>query len=181
MRTRLAITFFALAAFLMNPTTAFAHATVVSSNPTAGGLTSFMPDRIQITFTEDLLQLEGKQVNSMSLSYMKHSDLGLAVPLTDVKVEGSTLSAAVPPGQHETGNYNVSYSIVAADGHKLNGSFLFTLKSFGSTLQSATSSAAPVPTDEDGTGVLPLPIVGAIAIALRVGLFVAFGRRNRAK
>jgi len=168
-------------ALLLVPVYANAHANVVSSIPTAGGSTSFMPDRIQITFTENLLQLEGKKVNSIALSYMKHSDLGLAVPLTDVKVEGSTLSAEVSAGQYETGNYNVSYSIVSADGHKLDGSFLFTLKSFGSTFQSATPSATPVPTNGGGDGVLPLPIVGAIAIAVIVGLFVAFSRRNRSK
>ena len=178
MRKLLVITF-ALTALFINPTSAIAHANVVSSIPTAGGSTSFMPDRIQITFTENLLQLEGKKVNSISLSYMKHSDLGLAVPLTDVKVEGTTLSAAVSAGQYETGNYNVSYSIVSADGHKLDGSFLFTLKSFGSTLQSAAPSATPVSSDEDGDGVLPLPIVGAIAIVVILGGFFALRARNR--
>ena len=180
MSKRLSFLFFALfATAIIFPSAAVAHAGLVTANPAANSSASFMPEEIKLTFTEPLMQIEGKSVNSISLSYMKHPDLGFGISLGEMKVDGSTLSATIPADQFETGKYVVSYTIVSADGHKLSDSYSFTLKSFGSTLQPATPAATPAPSDEDGNGVLPLPIAGAIVIVVILGGYLALRARNR--
>ena len=168
MNKRLSSLFFALlATAIITPTSAFAHAGLVSSTPAANSDVKVMPNEISLTFTEDLLVLGDKDVNSISLNLMD----GPEVTLTDIKVDGAVLSATVPVGEYESGRYEVFYKIVSADGHKLSDSYSFSLNA-------PTPLIAPTPTDE-GDGVLPLPIVGAIAIVVMLGGFFALRARNR--
>ena len=171
MRNRLSILFFALATLLINPTSAFAHAGLVFANPAANAEVTIMPEQIQLTFTEELMLIGEKKVNNVSLVGPDGE-----ITISETTVNGALLSATVPAAEYPSGSYTVSYSIVSADGHKLSDSYSFSLNA-------PTPLIAPAPAGEDegGDGVLPLPIVGAIAIAVIVGLFVAFGRRNRAK
>jgi methionine-rich copper-binding protein CopC len=159
---------FLVAAILLVPVSANAHAGLVSANPVANKEITAMPDRISLTFTEDLMVLGENDVNSISLNLMD----GPEVTLTDVKVEGAVLSATIPAGGYESGTYEVFYKIVSADGHKLSDSYAFSLNA-------PTLLTAPAPTDEDGDGVLPLPIVGAIVIVVILGGFFALRARNR--
>ncbi len=158
-----------IAAILLVPVnTAFAHAGLVSSTPAANSEVKVMPSEITLTFTEELLVLGDKDVNSISLNLMD----GQEIPLTDIKVDGAVLSATVPAGMYETGTYEVFYKIVSADGHKLSDSYSFALNSISRSL------TAP-PANKNGDGVLPLPIVGAIAIVVILGGFFALRARNR--
>jgi methionine-rich copper-binding protein CopC len=162
-------------ATLLVPVNANAHAGLVSANPAANSSVTMMPTEIALTFTEDLMVIGDKKVNSISLNLLD----GAEIALTDLKVDGSVLSASVPAGEYDSGLYEVFYSIVSADGHKLSDSYSFTLKSFGSTLQTASPTATPSPTQESGDGVLPLPIVGAITLVVILGGFFALRARNR--
>ena len=155
-------------AILLVPVSANAHAGLVSADPAANSEVLVMPEKISLTFTEDLMVLGEKDVNSISLNLMD----GPEVSLTDIKVEGAVLSATVPAGMYESGTYEVFYSIVSADGHKLSDSYSFSLNSIARGVTS-------VPADENGDGVLPLPIVGAIVIVVILGGFFALRARNR--
>jgi copper transport protein len=159
-----------LTTVIITPTAAFAHAGLVSSTPAANSEVLMMPEKIALTFTEDLMILGEKNVNSISLNLMD----GPEVTLTDVKVDGAVLSATVSAGMYESGTYEVFYSIVSADGHKLSDSFQFGLNSISRTLD-----LNPVTEKDGGDGVLPLPIVGAIAIVVILGGFFALRARNR--
>ena len=166
---RKSLLFFALlATAIITPTAAFAHAGLVNANPSQNSSVTVMPSEISLTFTEDLMVLGEKDVNSISLNLMD----GPEVMLTDVKVDGAVLSATVPTGEYESGIYEVFYKIVSADGHKLIDSYSFSLN--GPTLYTA-----PNPVAEKGDGVLPLPIVGAIVIVVILGGFFALRARNR--
>ena len=153
-------------AMLLVPVTANAHAGLVSSNPEANKEITVMPGEISLTFTEDLLTLGGKSVNTLSLT----GPDGL-LTLTSIAVNGAVLSAAVPDGEYTSGTYSVDYKIVSADGHQLGDSYQFSLNA-------PTPLIAPAPA-ADSHGVLPLPIVGAIAILIAVGGFLALSARNR--
>lgn len=157
-----------VAAILLVPVNANAHAGLVSSTPAANSQVNVMPREVALTFSEELLTLGGEEVNSISLNLMD----GPEVALTDVKVDGAVLSATVPAGEYESGIYEVFYKIVSADGHKLSDSYSFSLN--GPTLYTA-----PNPVDDEGDGVLPMPIVGAIALVLILGGFFALRARNR--
>jgi methionine-rich copper-binding protein CopC len=159
---------FLVAAILLVPVSANAHAGLVSADPAPNSEVLVMPDEISLTFTEDLMVLGENEVNSISLNLMD----GPEVSLTDIKVDGAVLSAAVPAGMYESGTYEVFYKIVSADGHKLSDSYSFALNSIARGVTSA-------PADEDGDGVLPLPIVGAIALVTILGGYFALRARNR--
>jgi methionine-rich copper-binding protein CopC len=156
-----------IAAILLVPVNANAHAGLVSSNPAANTEITVMPSEISLTFTEDLLILGDQKVNSIVLT---HYD-GAAIELSDIKVEGATLSASVPEAEYQSGIYEVVYKIVSADGHKVSDSFTYSLNA-------PTLLIAPAPA-KNGHGVLPLPIVGAIAIVIAVGGLFALRARQR--
>ena len=150
------------------PVNANAHAGLVSANPAANSSMTLMPSEISLKFTEDLMVIGEKDVNTLSLSAMD----GPEIAMTDVKVDGAVLSATVPAGEYESGTYEVFYKIVSADGHTLSDSYAFSLNA-------PTPLIAPSPADESGNGVLPLPIAGAIAIVVLLGGFFALRARNR--
>jgi methionine-rich copper-binding protein CopC len=173
---KLLVSLFALLALVVAPVAASAHAGLVSANPEANSSASFMPKTIRITFSENLMEIKGKDINSISLSFMKYSDMGVGIALSDIKVDGPTITATIPAGQYETGNYVVTYSIVAQDGHKSIDSYQFSLHSFGSTLKSASPKPEVV---KESHGVIPLPIVGAIALVIALGgLFIYLSRKS---
>ncbi len=157
-----------VAAILLVPVNANAHAGLVSANPEANSSVTVMPTEIALTFTEDLMVIGDKKVNSISLNLLD----GAEIALTDLKVDGSVLSATVPAGEYDSGVYEVFYSIVSADGHKVSDSYSFSLNA-------PTPLIAPAPSDDGGDGVLPLPIVGAIALVVILGGFFALRARNR--
>ena len=167
-----AIALCAFLAFAISQPAAFAHAGLVSANPEANKEITVMPDRISLTFTEDLMVIGEKNVNEISLSYQPSADAAVTINLTDVKVEGATLSAAVPVENYQSGTYEVSYSIVSADGHKVSDTYRFSLNA-------PTLLITPAPAKEAGHGVLPLPIVGAIALVIALGGLFAFRARTR--
>lgn len=152
---------------LLLPNSAQAHAGVVSTFPSQDEVVTMMPTEIKVVFSEELMTITDKEINTISLT---HFD-GPPVEITDVKVTGTTLSATVPSGDYEPGVYEVNYRIVSADGHQVSDSFTFSLNA------PVTTSAPSVA--EEGDGVLPLPIVGAIAIVVILGGYLALRARNR--
>ena len=152
---------------LLLPNSAQAHAGVVSTFPSQDEVATVMPAEIKVVFSEELMTITDKEINTISLT---HFD-GPPVEITDVKVTGTALSATVPSGDYEPGVYEVNYRIVSADGHQVSDSFTFSLNA------PVTTSAPSVA--EEGDGVLPLPIVGAIAIVVILGGYLALRARNR--
>jgi methionine-rich copper-binding protein CopC len=164
---KLLVSLFALLALVVAPVAASAHAGLVSANPEANKEITVMPQEITLTFTEDLMVLGEADVNSISMNLLD----GAEVPLADIKVNGPTLSATVPEGNYESGTYEVFYKIVSADGHKLSDSYAFSLNA-------PTLLIAPAPA-EASHGVIPLPIVGAIALVIALaGLFIYRSRKS---
>jgi methionine-rich copper-binding protein CopC len=160
------ITLSALATLLLSPTAAFAHAGVVATTPVQDQVLMSMAREISIQFSEDLLTLDNQTVNTISLSELD----GPEIELENVIVDGAFLKAEIPIGDYEPGTYEVNYRIVSADGHKVSDSFTFSLNT-----PAVKATAVPA---EDGDGVIPLPIVTAIAIILIAGGFLLFRARK---
>ncbi len=143
---------------------AFSHAGVVSTTPTQDQELTAMPTQLEVTFSEELLTLGDKQVNTISLTLLD----GPAVELSNIQVVGATISAQVPEGEYESGTYEVFYTIVSADGHKVSDSYSFSLNA-------PTLYAEPM-ASEKKDGVLPTPILTAILILIVVGGIYALRR-----
>ena len=100
---------------------AFAHAKVLSSTPTAESAVTRWPTQLLIRFNEPILKLSGAVVD---WAYVKNSK-GLRVDVGNPKVSGAVLSVglknAVPSGK-----YFVTYRAVSDDGHPVSGTFTFS-------------------------------------------------------
>ena len=113
----------AIALSLLCTPVANAHTRVVSSNPAAGSTIKTMPAAISLTANENLIVLNGKQVSKISVHNPNHSEMKLG-KLTANK---STLTAPILQKTFKSGTYIISYRIISADGHPVNGAIKFKL------------------------------------------------------
>jgi methionine-rich copper-binding protein CopC len=164
---KLSIALIVFIAAVVAPTAASAHAGLVSANPAANVEITSMPVKIELTFTEDLLTIGDKQVNTISMTDPK----GAAVNLSEVAVAGAVLSANLPEATFDSGSYTVTYSIVSADGHKLSDSYSFSLNA-------PTLYVAPAPAPSQH-GAIPLPIALAITVLIGIGGYLVLAKRRR--
>lgn len=108
---------FALAVLAAPPV--FAHARLVAATPASGSTVS-SPRTIALTFSERF---------AAPFSTVEVEDQrGRAVALTkrvsqDGKTLGGTFAAPLPAGV-----YQVSWAIAAADGHRMTGTYSFTVR-----------------------------------------------------
>jgi methionine-rich copper-binding protein CopC len=174
MRKLLAFLFCALLsisfASIFSNTAAVAHSGVVASNPTEGQVLTELPNEVSVTFSEELLVIEGKAVNTLTLTAQDAAQ----VPLTDISVEGNLLRASLPTGDYSAGMYELSFRVISADGHEASDVITFSLDApIGVVVTSETI--------EVGTPwAIPLPIVLAVALLILVGGFLLLERRRRA-
>jgi copper resistance protein C len=153
---------------------AVAHSGVVSSNPSAGQVLTELPNEVSVTFSEELLVIEGKAVNTLTLTAQDAAQ----VPLTDISVEGNLLRASVPTGDYSAGMYELSFRVISADGHEVSDVITFSLDT--AVASPATSASPEVVKSETEPFAIPLPIVLAVALLISVGGFLLLERRRRA-
>ena len=108
------------ASFLFGAVQAQAHALLVASEPAAKSKGA-APQTIQLHFSEDI---------ATKFSTIKLTDIdGKVVATTPVATTDPKLLVAKPVAPLAPGLYTVSYVNVATDdGHKMTGSFSFTVK-----------------------------------------------------
>jgi methionine-rich copper-binding protein CopC len=168
-----------LVALLMVPVHANAHSGVVATNPSTDQVVAVMPSEISVTFSEELLVLSDKEINTITVTA---PDGSLLENLAS-RVKGPTLIATVPaldPAlnyEYPSGLYTVNYRVVSADGHEVTDSYTFSLNA---PMLLATESPADEGDKQDGgDGVLPLPILIAILILLTAGGILLIRLRKR--
>jgi len=116
----------ALAALTLTPSPAASHAALLRSSPAARMAVSQSPSRVELWFSERL------EPAYSSLSVWSES--GARVDGQDVIVgpeDNHRLSVSLAP--LPTGTYVVRYRVLSVDGHVLEASFTFTVKSAGSS------------------------------------------------
>ena len=105
---------------LMSPPVAFGHADLEAQNPKAGSVIEVLPNIVELTFGENLIQLgDGNQLQMLDPN-------GDEVTTGDVVVTGSTLSRQLKSSDIQ-GDYYISYRAVSEDGHVVAGESGFTL------------------------------------------------------
>ncbi len=112
----------ALAVFILAcsaSTPALAHTSVVKTIPSYKSTLSKMPETISIEFTDILMTLGEKKVNSIEVT----DPSGVEIPLVATNIDKSVLSASLPQRSYRDGTYLVSYRVVSADGHSISGSY----------------------------------------------------------
>jgi len=101
-----------------------AHSYMVASNPKNGSTVTTLPATVALTFNENLLVVKGKKPNAISITHRTE------VPIHQgaVSVTKNVLTVPIASSQKIHGRITVSYRVVSADGHPVNGSFFFTVK-----------------------------------------------------
>jgi len=155
-----------LLSFLTPP--AFAHSELVSSNPSASVNIQQLPEQIELEFNEELLNLGTG--NSISIMSPSGEDLGMG----DTSTEGAKITRLLNTTS-ETGQFQVKYRVASADGHVLNGSYIFNLTQ---AVVATTNEKTNVP--ESGSNLLVT--LGAIilgsALVLLIGLVIRSRKRR---
>ncbi len=111
------ILIFAFLSFSFAP--AAAHTSVVKTVPEYKSALTEMPPSISIEFTDVLMTLGEKKVNSIELT----GPDGSPVAIESTSIDQRTLTAQLPEQSYRDGTYLVSYRVVSADGHSISGSY----------------------------------------------------------
>ncbi|KWU59993.1 copper resistance CopC/CopD family protein [Priestia megaterium] len=111
----ISISFFALVA----PLNVSAHATLLDASPKEGSQLKQMPDKVSLMFSERL----GEGVFSLQV----RNDKGKLITTNKATMNKThqTLSLDVPSSKK--GIYTVSYSVISADSHPVQGTYVFSI------------------------------------------------------
>lgn len=171
---------------------AAAHDELLSSDPAADAVLDAMPEQLTLTFSAELLDGGGNEMQVTDAGGTSLAD-GAAV------VDGTTL--VQPLTGAAAGAVTVLWRAVSSDGHPISGEFAFTVdappapaptetsSSVPSQTPSATAaapveSASPSPeavpaSDEGGAGTLPWIILGVVVVAaIGVVIYLLVSRRR---
>ena len=119
-RTAGAIAIIAMALFC-TPQMAFAHTSLVSSDPTAGSTLTSWPSQISLGFDEELISIGDEKSNFIVVN----NAVGDQVSSDNEVISGSKISVSLDPNIVE-GPVLVYYRVVSADGHPVEGEYTFT-------------------------------------------------------
>ena len=158
-----------LVVMFLHPTQVFAHSSLVSAIPAKNAVLTEFPSEVSLTFNESLLEIGNENPNKVEV-VNSMGDLLSGV----AKVSGPVISVPV----QITGNdeYQVSYRVVSADGHVIEGSYKFNVQS---EIATAVPISAPIEETpaEDGPNLL---VRTAMALAAGVA-FLALLRIKKRK
>ena len=143
MRTRQIIALAGAIFLAFSASPASAHTVLVNSIPQSESVINSLPQEVNITFAEDLIDIGNS--NSIEVFDSTGEDLSQG----QVTVAGPTLSKALIPSD-KTGEYKVEYRAVAADGHVIEGEFAFTVDALGVTTSEIKSE--PITTSPSPSG-----------------------------
>ncbi len=104
---------------------ATAHTELIKSSPAANKTISVMPTSVKLTFGEALLGILGSSKQSNSITVKSPS--GKTVSAGKVQVTKKVATVNLLKLQ-ESGKYQVTFRVVAKDGHVLKDSFKFEFR-----------------------------------------------------
>ena len=112
-------------ALIISSHTASAHTELVKSSPRADKTISVMPTSVKLTFGEALLVISGSSKQSNSITVKSPS--GKTVSTGKVQVTKKVATVKLLELQ-DSGKYQVTFRVVAKDGHIFKDSFKFEFR-----------------------------------------------------
>lgn len=162
MKRLFALVLLALVAAVGLAQPAFAHNTLIDSNPKDGAQVEAAPDTVTLKFNDDVQPGEGNQIVVNGPGGTRWTSAA-----AKVDVDGTTASAKLP-ALGPAGKYTVAYRILSADGHVVKNVISFTLTKDGGG-QSLSAAAE----DEESGGLPPWVWIGGAVLLLGAGLVFA--------
>ena len=154
-------------------TAAVAHSDLVSSDPEAGSVLEALPTSVLLTFNEDLLILEGAEdANQLIVT----DNQGASLVDGKLTVAANTISSALAPSS-ATGEITVTYRVVSADGHPIEGSYTFSVGEPMVIAPNPISSETHSSTAADWT---PL-FLALVAVFTAIALILIYRRKMSSK
>jgi copper resistance protein C len=152
---------------------AAAHDYLVSTTPASGAATDASPPQVSLTFNE--------AVNTRFSTVQVTGPSGGLWQDGGPQVLGTTVTQRLRP-LGPAGPYRVTWRVVSADGHPVDGAFSFTLRTAGSGTP-ASSAAQPVaPAAGQSSSSSWVPLTGAlVAVALLLAGAAAWVARRRSR
>ncbi|WP_018639968.1 copper resistance CopC family protein [Parafrankia elaeagni] len=117
------------------PRPAWAHSSVLRTEPGNGSTLATPPDRISLVFNEPVW-------TDYATVAVTGSD-GRQVETGQPQVVETTLSVGLP--DLATGGYHVTWRVVSADGHPISGEFSFTVAGGADSAATAAPAGQPTP------------------------------------
>ena len=137
---RVSIGLLALLLFsISNIYSSFAHSSMIEQFPKGNSIISEMPQEVKLTFDEELLDLGSG--NSVTVRNPEGKEITFGTTTLFSSNISRELTASTIAGK-----YSVSYRVVSADGHVVEGTYQFILKSKS---ESKSPIPAAVPSESD--------------------------------
>ena len=144
---RVSIGLLALLLFsISNIYSSFAHSSMIEQFPKGNSIISEMPQEVKLTFDEELLDLGSG--NSVTVRNPEGKEITIGATTLFSSNISRELSASTMPGK-----YSVSYRVVSADGHVVEGTYEFILK-----IKSESKSSIPAAVPSESETALPTVI-----------------------
>lgn len=159
-----------LLSFSISP--AVAHTSVVKTVPEYKSTMTEMPQTIAIEFTDVLMTLGDKKVNTIELT----GPNGLPVAIEGTSIDQRTLTVQLPEESYQDGTYLVSYRVVSADGHSISGSYELYLNA---PSYSSGKGVAPVEEHQGFFHVHQGHIIQAGVVLILIALWWGYRRFTR--
>ena len=161
-RRTLAAALVAAVAVLAMPLPARAHAALVSSSPAAGDTLATAPTQLVLRFSEPI------DAASSRVELIAPGRHAFVLALTRDPTSVAGLVASLPP--LAPGGYRVEWRTLSADGHPVDGSFVFFV---ADAAGSVTPAAAAPPAPEERVAVPRTPWLAAALRGMGVGALAA--------
>ncbi len=166
----------ALVALLVFPAALWAHARLLSSNPSGGSVLSVSPATVRLVFSER---------PELALASIRLAGAGDTISLAPLERDTSDPAIVVAPIDRRLapGSYVVIWRVAARDGHPIQGTIRFTVAGDAAEAEDTTATPAPMPTaaeTDEESAELSVAVGGAIgSILVRwltfVSLFLMIG------
>lgn len=158
-----------LASVLPGASPAYAHVSLVSSDPEQGATLQEAPAEVTLTFSG--------AINPELATVKVVQEDGTALHDGDTRVDGKQVTQSLLPG---TGAATVTYKVVAVDGHSVQGVIQYTVAAESEAPTATAVADAPSPAPTKGrtvtrswiwlvVGAGGLILIGALAYVLTVG------------
>src|SRR3954468_22041553 len=148
--------------------TALAHATLVRAEPAAGAHLTACPARVLLVFSEPL---------EPSLARMSVAGgNGRRVALAPVGDPHDVHAVTAPVECLPAGGYRVSWRVVSADGHPVEGNYTFDISGADPSPAAPVASLPPVAHEESpswGPTVSGAPVIPAVLRGLALGALMS--------
>jgi methionine-rich copper-binding protein CopC len=129
----LACLLFALGALVWSAAPGQAHTELIGSDPASGQRLDAAPERVELTFNQTLL--------GSGAAVRLRDSAGATVATEAAVVQGAAVTVALPAGL-AGGAYEVTWRVVAGDGHPIEGRFSFAVAAAAAPTAAATTTPA---------------------------------------